>query len=252
MPTYNTANYLTLQTIVTSVGKQVGYTVPVDPAGSSDPAIIQMIEAANMAAEDMLNLYGWERMERLWEVSIQADYPGQLEKSIDLPQDLWQFVDQTDWNKDTRLPALRLDPQAWQQMRIRMPKVVLTIVWQIRDGKFWIQSPPSSPQTLSFYYTSSGWCVDADNKDEFKNFANKNGDTILMDGYLMKLLTRVKWLEMKGFDSSAAMRDFQVNFENRKGNDRGADVLNMARPMRFPYLTTAVNAPDTGYGGVGY
>lgn len=253
MPTYSTANYLTLQSIIQSVGKMVGYPIPVDPAGSSDPAVAQMIEGLNMAGEDMLNLYGWQRLSKLWEISIQSEYEGQLERSFDLPGDFWQFEDQTQWNVNTRLPAIGpVSPQAWQQLRIRMPKVVLTFLWQIRDGKLWIQAPPDEPQTLSFYYQSNGWCVDADDPELYKNYANKNGDTILMDGYLMKLLTRVKWLEMKGFDSSGAMRDFQVNYENRKGNDKGAQVLNMAQGQAFPYLNVGINSPDTGYGGVGY
>lgn len=253
MPTYQTTNYLTLQSIIQSTCKMVGYPVPVDPAGSTDPAIQQMVEGLNMAGEDMLNLYGWQRLSKLYEIEIASEYPGQLERSFDLPTDFWQFIDQTQWNVDTRLPAIGpISPQAWQQLRIRMPKVVLTFLWQIRDGKLWIQAPPASAQKLSFYYQSNGWVQDADDPTDYKNYANKNGDTILMDGYLMKLLTRVKWLEMKGFDSAIAMRDFQVNYENRKGNDVGAQVLNMAQTLAFPYLNVATNAPDTGYGGVGY
>lgn len=253
MPTYQTTNYLTLQSIIQSTCKMVGYPVPVDPAGSTDPAIQQMVEGLNMAGEDMLNLYGWQRLSKLYEIEIASEYPGQLERSFELPTDFWQFIDQTQWNVDTRLPAIGpISPQAWQQLRIRMPKVVLTFLWQIRDGKLWIQAPPASAQKLSFYYQSNGWVQDADDPTDYKNYANKNGDTILMDGYLMKLLTRVKWLEMKGFDSAIAMRDFQVNYENRKGNDVGAQVLNMAQTLAFPYLNVATNAPDTGYGGVGY
>lgn len=251
MPTYQTSNYLTLQTIIESVGRMVGYPIPVDPAGANDPAVLQMIEALNMSGEDMVNIFGWQRLSKQFELSIQADTPGQLEKSFELPSDFWQFEDQTQWNVNTRLPAIGpLSPQAWQQLKIRMPRVVLTFMWQIRDGKLWIQSPPTEAQTFSFYYQSNGWVVDADDPQEFKNTATKNGDTILMDGYLMKLLTRVKWLEMKGFDSSGAMRDFQVNFENRKGNDKGAQVLNMAQNRAFPYLNVGINAPDTSYGGV--
>jgi hypothetical protein len=55
-------------------------------------------------------------------------------------------------------------------------------------------------------------------------------------------------LEIKGLDSSAAMRDFQVAFENRKGNGKGAPVLSMVRDFRFPYIQPLTNTPDTGYG----
>lgn len=253
MTTYQIQNYATLADIVKYVARIVGYPVPTDPAGSTDPAVQQMIAAANVAADDMLNLYDWQRLTKDYEISVVADYPGQLEKSFDLPGDFWQFIDQTQWNKDTRLPAIGpVSAQAWQQIKIRMPKVVLTFLWQIRDQKLWIQSPPSTPQMFSFYYMSQGWCIDADDPDTLKNEATKNGDRILFNAYLMKLLTRVKWLEIKGFDSSAAMRDFLVSFENRKGDEIGAQVLSMAVNPGLPYLNVLTNAPDTGYGGAGY
>lgn len=253
MPSYQITNYSTLADIINSVCRMVGLPTTNDPAGSSDAAIQQMVAAANMAGEDMMNLYDWQRLVKLYEITVQSDYPGQLEKSFDLPGDFWQFIDQTQWNKDTRLPAIGpVSAQVWQEIRIRMPKVVLTFLWQIRDQKLWIQSPPSSGQMFSFYYMSQGWVIDQDDTDLYKNEATKNGDTILFNTYLMKLLTRVKWLEMKGFDSSAAMRDFQVNYENRKGDERGAEILTMASPLGLPYLNTLTNVPDTGYGGVGY
>jgi hypothetical protein len=67
-----------------------------------------------------------------------------------------------------------------------------------------------------------------------------------LDSYLTTLLARVKWLEIKGLDSSSAMRDFQVNYENRKGNEKGANVLSMVRMSRFPYIQPLTNTPDTG------
>jgi hypothetical protein len=78
----------------------------------------------------------------------------------------------------------------------------------------------------------------------------KNGDASLIDPFLLTMYARVKWLEMKGLDSSAAMRDFQIQFENRKGSEKGAAVLSMSRDFRFPYLNAISNTPDTGYGGV--
>ena len=53
---------------------------------------------------------------------------------------------------------------------------------------------------------------------------------------------------MKGLDSSAAMRDFNIAFENRKNSEKGAPVLTMARDFRFPYIQPLINTPDTGMG----
>lgn len=254
MPTYQINTFETLATTVQHLAPMVGFPKPKDPAGSQDPAVQQMVVAVNMAAEDMLNLYDWQNLAKPFEIEVKADFAGQKEKSFDLPGDFWCFIDQTQWNKSTQLPAIGpVSPQTWQQIMIRNPKVVMTFLWQIRENKLWIQSPPANAQVFSFYYMSRGWVKDADNPDVIKNQADKNGDIILFDPYLIVLLARAKWQQIKGFDSSAALGDFKVNYEIRKGKTKGAPVLNMARAgAGMPYLNMLVNAPDSGYGGVGY
>ena len=118
----------------------------------------------------------------------------------------------------------------------------------MRDSKIYVLAPPSAPQTMNVFYLSQAWVRDADDSTLYKNRVTKNGDTVLLDATLVTLYTRVKWLEMKGLDSSAAMRDFQISFENRRGAEKGAPVLSMARDFRFPYISPLVNTPDTAYG----
>jgi len=141
-----------------------------------------------------------------------------------------------------------VSPQAWMRLDIRNPRVVMSFLWQIRDDKLWIQSPPETAQRFAFMYISRGWIRDADSLTLYKNMGTKNGDYVLFDEYLVTLLARVKWQQMKGFDSSAAMADFRLNYENRKGRGKGAPVLNMAPRAGFPYIDVMRNVPDTGYG----
>jgi len=249
---YEINQYSTLSTIVRDVAVMVGLPKPADPVGSEDTAVQQLVSAVNMASQDMFNLYDWQQLIKRYEIEIQADEPGQREKSFELPPDFWAFIDQTQWNKDTRLPAIGpISPQMWMQINVRMPMVVLTFLWQIRDGKLWIQSPPTDAQTLTFMYISRGWCRDADNPLELKNIADKNSDVILFDPYLTTLLTRVKWFDMKGFDSSRAMQDFRTNYEIRKGKRQGAPVLSTTTGGGLPLLNMLTNVPDQGYGTLG-
>ena len=164
-------------------------------------------------------------------------------------EDFYEFVDQTQWNSTMRWPAIGpISPQMWQNLLIRPVLPTLSFYWQVRDNKLYILSPPTSAQTLTFFYQSVAWVRDQDNSDLYKNRATKNGDVILLDSFLVTLYSRAKWLEMKGLDSSAAMRDFQVNYENRKGNEKGAPVLTMVRDYRYPLIQPMTNTPDTGYG----
>lgn len=246
---YQIVNDSTLSAIVQNVAAMVSYPTPADPAGDSDPAVVQMVQAVNLAGIDLLSMNDWQELTKVHTISIQADSPGQSEKSFALPDDFYEFVDQTQWNSSEQWPAIGpISPQFWQQLLIRQTLPTLSFYWQVRDNKLYILSPPTSAQTLSFYYQSVAWVRDQDNANLYKNRATKNGDVILLDSYLVTLLARTKWLEMKGLDSAAAMRDFQVNYENRKGNEKGATVLSMTREYRFPYLQPLTNTPDTGYG----
>lgn len=238
-----------LANIVQNMAQMVGYSTPVDPAGDTDPAVVQMVQAVNVAGNDLLSMYDWQELTKSHSISIVADSPGQSEKSFSLPDDFYEFTDQTQWNSTNQWPAIGpISPQMWQNLLIRTTLPTLSFYWQIRDNRLYILAPPTDAQTLTFFYQSIAWVKDADDSDLYKNRVTKNGDTVLIDAYLVTLFARVKWLEMKGLDSAAAMRDFQVAYENRKGNERGAPVLTMVRDYRFPYLQPLTNTPDTGYG----
>lgn len=239
----------TLSAIVQNVAQLVSFPTPADPAGDTDPAVVQMVQSVNLAGADLLAMWDWQGLTKKHSVTIQAAPPGVNEQAFNLPDDFYEFIDQTQWNSTMQWPAIGpVSPQAWQQLLIRQTLPTLSFYWQIRGNQLYILSPPTDPQVLSFFYQSYGWVRDQDNANVVKNRATKNGDVVLLDAYLVTLLARVKWLEIKGLDSAAAMRDFQVNFENRKGNERGAPVLNMVRAFGFPYLNTINNLPDTGYG----
>lgn len=249
MKTYDISTYETLSTIVRRLSSIVGFPKPADPAGSLDPAVEQMVAAVNMAGADMTNLYDWQNLCKMADLDIVADYAGQKEKGFDLPADFMTFVDQTQWNKNTQMPAIGpVSPQQWMQMQVRNPAVVLTFLWQVRDNQLWIQSPPDEVQVFTYMYMSRGWVIDADNQELYKNEASKNGDVILFDEYLMTLLARSKWLQIKGFDSNAAFGDFKMNYEIRKGKAKGAPKLSLVRRAGMHYLDVYSNLSDTGYG----
>tara|TARA_R110000803_G_scaffold7654_2_gene24635 strand:- start:1865 stop:2614 length:750 start_codon:yes stop_codon:yes gene_type:complete len=238
-----------LSAIVKNIAQMVSYPEPVDPAGDTDTSVVQMVQAVNQSGYDLLSLYPWQELTKSYDMSIAADTSGQTEKAFALPTDFYQWVDQTQWNSTSQWPAIGpVSPQKWKQLIVRTVLPTLSFYWQVRDNELYILAPPTDAQTLTFFYQSMAWVRDADNADLYKNRATKNGDTILIDSNLVTLLGRVKWLEMKGLDSSAAMRDFQLQFENRKGGKIGAPVLTMSRSFGFPYIQPLSNTPDTGFG----
>jgi hypothetical protein len=246
---FQIVNESTLSAIVQNVAGMVAYPVPTDPAGSEDPAVQQMVQAANMAGNELLSMFEWQELIKNYQIPIQSDTNGQKEKGFALPQDLYRWIDQTNWNATTQFPSLGpVSAQMWQQLLIRTTLPTLSFYWQVRDNKIYVLAPPNSPQTMNVFYVSAGWVRDQNDPDLYKNRMTQNGDVSLLDATVMTLYTRVKWLEMKGLDSSAAMRDFNIAFDNRKNSEKGAPVLTMARDFRFPYIQPLINTPDTGMG----
>lgn len=239
-----------LSAIVDNVAAMVGYPPPADPAGSTDPAVIQMVQAVNMAGIELLSMYDWQELVKRHAITIQAFPENVREQAFELPEDFYDWVDQTNWNATTQFPSLGpVSPQMWQQLLIRITLPTLSFYWQVRDNLLYVLAPPNSPQTMSFFYMSAGWVRDADNPDLYKNRMTKNGDTARLDAPMLTYLARAKWLEMKGLDSSAAMRDFFTMYQDRIAARKGATVLSMARDFRIPYIQPLTNTPDTGYGG---
>jgi len=207
-----------------------------------------MVQSVNQAGTDLLGMHDWQSLHRTYSIPIIADFPGQSSKLFPLPEDFLMFYDQTQWNNSQQLPMIGpVLPQDWQRVTVRTADFVTRLLWRVREGQWEIKSPPEVAQTVSMEYISQGYVQDQDDATLFKNYADKNGDLFLIDEYLIYYLAKAKWLEVKGFDSAAAMRDFQVAFEQRFTQEQGAPVLSLINRTGYRYLDYW-NIPDTNFG----
>jgi hypothetical protein len=234
---------------ITSICKLVGHPVSPDPAGTSDPAIQQMGSAINTAMSELLTMHEWQDLTIRASIPIVGAMAGEKEAAFPLPADFYRFIDQTQWGEQTMLPALGpISNQAWMQYTVQNWAPQLTLFWQLRGDKLNVLNPPfPTPVDFEFMYLSRAQVIDQDDPTLYKNIANKNGDKFFLDSYLIMLLGRARYLEWKGFDASAATRDFLSVFNSRAGADKGAPILSLSRSTAFP-LISIYNAPQTGFG----
>ena len=256
MPTYEMTDEATLFAVIRNTCGMVSLPLPADPAGSTDPNIIMMRTVLNLASLEMLNTYEWSQLTKADELIVSSALPpvpgSTTEKSYDMPGDFYRFIDQTQWNGSMQFPAVGpVAPQGWMTYRVFPISSNFTLTWQMRQGKIWFLNPPADPgQTFKYMYLSRALVQDADNPDMYKNIATKNGDKFQLDGVLMTLMTRVKWLEAKGFDSGTAVRDFLLAFDSRVGAQKGANILSMTRsPTAYPYIGIG-NLPEASLYGM--
>lgn len=235
--------------VVQEICRLVGHPVPVSAASSTDQAVQQMRSAVNQALKELLKI-NWQELQKRDSISVVAASQGQEERAFAMPDDFERFIDQTQWGSTSLLPAAGpVLPQAWMMYVVRDYAPQLTLAWQLREQQLYVLAPPyPDAATFEFMYISKAMVYVSANTANTSNVAVNDDDTFVLDDNLILLLSRAKYLEMKGFDSSGAMRDYLNALDEKIGANKGAPILNIGRPMGLPLIDPMTNLPDTGYG----
>jgi hypothetical protein len=98
---------------------------------------------------------------------------------------------------------------------------------------------------LGFEYRSKGWAYGANGL--VQNSMTADNDTCIYPDRVMVLMTKLKYFEAKGFDTTALYRDFLMELEAAVAQDTAAANLSFA-PRPGTVLIGYDNIPDSGYG----
>jgi hypothetical protein len=137
------------------------------------------------------------------------------------------------------------DAQQWQWLKSGYISTGPRIRWRILGGQFQIWPPYNTQEYLGFEYRSKGWARSAANA--VKNSFTADSDTTVFDDRIMVLYTKLKYFQIKGFDTSALMQEYMRYLSIAKANDKGSATLSFA-PQPSAVLIGWANIPDTGYG----
>lgn len=165
-----------------------------------------------------------------------------------LPADWDRQISRTDWDKSRRWELLGpTSGQEWQWLKSSYISTGPRLRYRILGNTFEVYPPP--PQaglTLGFEYISSNWCFDAGGNRKARMTVDT--DYPVFPHRLMVLGTKLKWLETKNFDTTAAYRDYMAELEIAKGSDADMPMVSMA-PVPGNVLIQWNNIPDSNYGG---
>lgn len=166
--------------------------------------------------------------------------------AYDLPFDFEAITDRTQWDKTKHWEALGPeDAQQWQWLKSGYISTGPRIRWRILDNQFQIWPPMNTNEYLGWEYKSKGWARSA--TGAIKNSFTVDSDTTVLDDRIMVLYTKLKYFQIKSFDTTALMQDYQRYLSVAKANDKGAPNLSFA-PYPSKVLIGYANIPDTGYG----
>lgn len=159
-------------------------------------------------------------------------------------------IDRTHWDKSKHWEMLGPEtPQQREWLRSGYISTGPRIRYWYMGGYFQIWPPLGSTESLAFEYASKYWVLAtspttlAPTKQAF----TVDTDTCIFPDSLMRSMIRLKYLEAKGLDTTAALRDFTMQKDLAKANDAGSPTLSMS-PRVSEILIGWENIPDSTFG----
>ena len=163
-----------------------------------------------------------------------------------LPSGFDRITDRTQYDKSKRWEMLGPEtPQQWQWLKSSYISTGPRIRWRIMGQLFQIWPLTSTNEYLSFEYISSNWAQSASGAGQTSMV--QDSDTCIFPDRLIVLGLKKKYFEVKGFDTTAFQRDYDMQLNIAKANDAGSPTLSLA-PRTANVLIGWENIPDSNYG----
>jgi len=241
------ARYETSAQAIQQAALECGLSAGTDPYSNTDQNITQMVGLLTSSGRELLQMREWQRMIVSYSFTVVGGDTG----FYNLPADYDRHIDQTDWNPTNRLPLggpLTAQNNTYL-LATNLASSTIYISFREKDGQFVIlPQPPPTGQVITFEYISRYWVSLAATPTVLaKDAPTQSDDILLFDPILIQKLLKLRFLEAKKFDTTAASQQFENALMARGGQDKSAPVLSAARSRGFPYLDDR-NVPETGYG----
>ena len=235
--------YWTALDVINQVSGEVGQPRVVTITGpDTEVQSIQMLAALNAAGAEMGFYYPWAQFHKELIIPLVAG-----QGNYDLPVDWSYFIDQTQWDRTNHWPLLGPKSAAeWAWLKGGLLASFPRMRYRVMAGKleFWPVPASNSQFTISMEYVSGWWVAGAGSP------ASPNQGKVVADGdicwyepWLLIKYTKLKWLQLKGFDSTAAQADYMRMYDAMKGKDVGAQVLSLV-PQQTPFFIGPWSVPD--------
>lgn len=165
-----------------------------------------------------------------------------------LPSDFDRVIDRTDWDKSQHWEMLGPEtPQQWQWLISGYISTGPRVRYRLLDNLFQIWPALGSVHTLGFEYISNAWVRVGSATEPTLTSFTADTQTCVFPDRLMVLGLKLKYFEIKSFDTTALWRDYTRHLEIAKAADAGSPNLSFA-PRISTVLIGWENIPDSGYG----
>lgn len=233
----------TLLDVAKSVCGELSFQIPVAVMSSTDLLFSQVRFLVSAAAEELLAEHDWQMLQRVAEIPLT----GASEYII--PTDCDRIIPGTFTYSSAGVLASThvqgsVSPTTFQNL-VNPTSSTSTnyLTFQIFGDKLKVYPSTLSGGTLKFVYISNKYIQDSSGT-EWKSDFTQDGDIPIFNSRLLIAATKLKLLQVKGLDTTAATVDFNTALELQKQRDVPAPILSFdtgsspaARPLPYTVIS---------------
>lgn len=225
--------YWTGLAIIKQAAAELGIPIPTTLIGA-DISTAQLLALLNSAGNELLIYYPWEQFKAQWEFTTTNA------ESYPLPVGWKYFVDQTQWDRTNHWPMLGpKSPQEWAWLKGGLLASAPRIRFRVMDNLFYIWPIPSPGYLLAMEYVLAYYALDptlGTAPGTPIEMVSKDTDIVQLDQWMCVKFIKLKFYQLKGFDTTGVLSDFTRVFESLTGKDVGAPILSLVTGMPSQYI----------------
>jgi len=242
------SRYLPVNEIINRAAVECGLLSSPDPVSDTNDSFVQLVGLLNSSGQELCELNDWPVLIKNYSITTASTDSG----SYDLPEDFNYMIDQTGWDRTNRFPVIGpVSAQGWTWLEGRnLISQTIYASFRMLDGKIDLYpSPPPDNLNLTFEYVSRSWLKEAGASEPNISTITAGSNICMLDPLLSIKFLKLKFLQAKGFDYSAAALEFDTLLGSRIGKATGAQILNASQYNRgMRYITPYGNTGDTNFG----
>lgn len=151
------ANFDTVAEVVSQAARELSLISEdvSDPYAETDPNILLMTSLLTSAGREIIREYQWTQS-----IAEHAFTTSAGVETYALPADFLRMLNQTGWDRTTRLPlGGPMSPQEWQFLRARLAAVTFRVLFRPLQGTLHVYAGTTVPagHAIRFEYMSGFW-----------------------------------------------------------------------------------------------
>ena len=233
------SRYWTGLQVLNQVAGELGLNTASTLVGATDVQTIQLLSLFNSSGNELMLYYPWEQFRKEWVFDTEVD-----KGEYALPDDWNYAIDQTQWDRTDHWPLLGpKSAQEWAWLKGGLLSAAPRLRFRIMDNKFLLWPVPSTTTSPSQYrlaqeYISRNWVMSTNNENAPVQapMITKDADIAMYDPWLLVKFIKMKFYELKGFNTTNTQADFMRVFNALTGKDVGAPILSLTPQTMSQYL----------------